>query len=297
MASIRSELLMARFRLTGRKRTWTDTAKLDRSIRRLQRPGSGMPPDNVREKYAVRTHDIGGFACHTVSPQTGAGAQQILYLHGGAYVHPIESGHWSFIGRLVETLGASVHVANYPLAPRHQYDETLAMVTESYERLVAPADPSQQVIMGDSAGGGMTLVLAQELKAEQRPQPRHLVLISPWLDITMTDPAIPTIDRRDPYLSPPGLLEAGRLYSGTLDPRDSRVSPLNGDLDGLGRLSVFIGTRDVLFPDARRLWTLTRQAGIEIGYFEYEDMFHAWVLQNVPEAFRATRQVTEILRH
>lgn len=117
MASIRSHLYMARFRLTGRKRTWTDTVKLDRSIRTSQRPGSGRPPASLYRRYQVQRRDIRGFACYSLSPGSGAGPQHILYLHGGAYVHPIESEHWSFVGHLAGTLGATVHVPIYPLAP------------------------------------------------------------------------------------------------------------------------------------------------------------------------------------
>jgi monoterpene epsilon-lactone hydrolase len=298
MPSIQSVLYMARFRLNRRKRVWTDTVKLDRSFQRLQRPGSGRPPDWLRRQHAVQEYDVRGFPCYTVRPQAAAGPKHVLYLHGGAYVHPPEPEHWSFAGRLVTELHCTVTLPLYPLAPRHQYDETLAVVREVYEKSAGEADPADQAVMGDSAGGGMTLVLARQLKAEGRAQPRDLVLISPWLDITMTDPTAATIDRRDPYLSIPGLVEAGRLYSGTLDPNDPRLSPLAGELDGLGRISVFTGTRDVLFPDSRRLWTKAQRCGIEINYFEYEDMFHGWVLQQpLPEAQRATRQILDILRN
>ncbi len=142
----------------------------------------------------------------------------------------------------------------------------------------------------------MTLVLAQEPRAAKRPQPANLVLLSPWLDITMRDPAIATIDRRDPYLSSPGLMEAGRLYAGSLDPCGPRLSPLFGELAGLGRISLFTGTRDVLYSDARRLRAEAARCGIDIDYIEYEDMFHGWMLQAIPEARQATRQLIDILQ-
>lgn len=296
MPSIKSSLYMSRFLLTGRKRTWTDTVKLDRSIREKQRPGSGRPPGWLGKDHAVHEYEVRGFPCYTVSPKAAAGSQQVLFLHGGAYVHPPEPEHWAFASRLVTDLAATVTLPLYPLAPDHQYDETLAVVREAYDRVAAAADPADQVVMGDSAGGGMTLVLAQELRAARRPQPKHLVLLSPWLDVTMSDPSIATIDRRDPYLSIPGLVEAGRLYAGSLDPRDPRVSPLHGELDGLGRLSVFTGTRDVLFADARRLRAKAARCEVDIDYFEYENMFHGWMLQAIPEAERATRQVMDIVR-
>jgi monoterpene epsilon-lactone hydrolase len=295
--SIQSTLYIARYLLTAKKRTWTDPIKLHRSIRKLQGAGSGRPPDSLGRRHRVERHEIGGFPAYTVRPAQGAGRTHVLYLHGGAYVHPPEADHWRFVGTLVSELGATVTLPLYPLAPDHRWDSTLPVVREAYQRMAAVTDPADQVVMGDSAGGGMTLVLAQELKAAGRPQPRDLVLISPWLDITASDPEMATLDRRDPYLSIPGLVEAGRLYAGTLDRADPRLSPLNGELDGLGRIGVFIGSRDVLYADARRLHAKATRCGIDIGYYEYEDMFHAWVLeQSIPEARRATRRIVDILR-
>src|SRR5437588_9561869 len=97
---------------------------------------------------------------------------------------------------------------------------------------------------------------------------------APWLDITMTDPTLPACDRRDPYLSVPGLREAGRMYAGSLDPRDPRVSPIYGDLAALGRLAVYIGTRDTLLADSRRLRRLAEDNGIPLRYREEPNMFH-----------------------
>lgn len=287
---------MARFLLTGRKSTWADVVKLDRSIREKQCAGNGRPPEWLSRDHSVHEADVRGFPCFTVGPKSAAGPKQLLFLHGGAYVHPPEPEHWAFAGRLATDLGATVTVPLYPLAPRHRYDETLAVVREVYDRVAAGADPADQVVLGDSAGGGMTLVLAQQLRAAGRPQPANLVLLCPWLDITMSDPAIATIDRRDPYLSIPGLVEAGRLYAGSLDPRDPRVSPLFDELAGLGRISVFTGTRDVLHTDARQLRAKAARRGIDIDYIEYEDMFHGWMLQAIPEARQATRQLIDILR-
>lgn len=297
MASVQSLAYMAQFRLMRRKQIWTDPIKLDRSIRRTQQPGRGYPPKWLHERHDVRSYEVRGSPCFTVRPKSAQARRHVLYLHGGAYVHPPEPEHWGFVSRLVTGLGCAVTLPLYPLAPDHQYAETIGVVREIYEGSAGSGDPAEAVVMGDSAGGGLTLVLAQQLKADGAPQPRNLVLLSPWLDITMTDPAQASIDRRDPFLSIPGLVEAGRLYAGTLDRSDPLVSPLGGDLEGLGRLSVFTGTADVLFSDARRLWFRLSRRGIDLDYFEYEDMFHGWMLQRpIPEAQRATRQIIDILR-
>ncbi len=296
MVSLRSRLLLGWFRLSRRKHVFMDTSEFDRSITDSQRARTSQPPKALYQRHRVSHHNVRGFPCVRLSPKKGASEQHVLYLHGGAYVHSIERSHWLFIGRLVDKLGCTVTVPVYPLAPDYQCDTTLAVVEEAYARFLAESDPARQVVMGDSAGGGLTLALAQRLKEQGCPQPAHLVLISPWLDVTMRDPAVPILDRRDPYLSTPGLLEAGRMYAGDRDLSDPRISPINGHLDGLGHISVFAGTRDVLLLDARRLQRLAAAQGTSLDYFEYQGMFHGWVLQKLPEGRQATTQLVEALR-
>jgi acetyl esterase/lipase len=230
-------------------------------------------------------------------PKGTVDRHHVLYLHGGAYVHQIEPDHWAFFARLIDALACTVTVPLYPLAPRHSHEQTLEMIEHSYQVAFTGVDPANRVLMGDSAGGGMSLVLAQRRKAEGNPLPAHIVLISPWLDITVKDPMVPGLERRDPYLSAPGLIEAGRMYAGDLDPEDPRLSPINGELAGLGRISVLVGTRDVLLADARRLRLLATLHNIDIDYLEHEDMYHGWAMEPSPEGRRARQQIITILQH
>lgn len=296
MASLRSKLLIAYFRLTRSKQVFLDTSRFDRSIVDSQRARTAQPPRSLYRRLRIESTEVRGYACVTLSPVHEPSGQHVLYLHGGAYVHSVERAHWHFVGQLVEKLNCTVTVPVYPLAPDNQYDQTQAMIEEAYDRYLASVDAKQQVIMGDSAGGALTLVQAMRLREQGRAQPAHLVLLSPWLDITMRDPAVPVLDRRDPYLSTPGLLEAARMYAGGLAHSDSRLSPIYGTFTGLGRISVFIGTRDVLLADSRRLRGLLADQGISFDYIEYQDMFHGWLLQRIPEARQATAQLAGILK-
>ena len=169
------------------------------------------------------------------------------------------------------------------------------MVWQTYQQVLGDLPAQDQIIMGDSAGGGLTLFLAQRLAHLGRPQPRRLVLFAPWLDLTTSHPAIAERESQDPFLSAPGLREAARLYAPGLDLRDPRVSPLFGDLRGLAPISVFTGTRDVLLTDSRRLRERIQHTGAGIDYEEYPGMFHGWMLQSLPEARHATNQVSALV--
>lgn len=294
--SLRARALIASLWLTRRKQTFADVGKLHKSIESRQRPASASPPRAVRKHLAVECEEIHGRPVYTLRPRGGSSSRHLLYLHGGAYVHQIQRDHWSFLSRLVRDTGCTATAPLYPLAPNHHYDDTIALIEAVYKEKLGRVAPADQILMGDSAGGGLSLVLARKLRDEGRPQPKEIVLISPWLDVTLDDPDQLEYDRHDPYLAIAGLREAGRLYAGSLAPDDPLVSPIHGDLRGLGALTVFIGTRDVLLSDARRLRAKAAEQNVPLEYHEYPGMFHAWVIADIPEAKRAGAQIAGIVR-
>lgn len=293
--SVAAKALLAWLRLTKRKRTYADVDRFRRSIERSQRAGDTGPIKAIRRRFDVQRSEVDGRPCYTIRPRDATDGKQVLYFHGGAYVHQIQHDHWRFFGRLIARTGCTVTVPIYPLAPEHQCPETTEFVKRVYDKFAAGIEPEDQVLMGDSAGGGLALGLAKSLRDTGRPLPKETVLLSPWLDLTLSHPAQPALDRRDPYLAITGLDEAARLYAGSLPRTDPRLSPISGDLSGLGRMTVYIGTRDVLLADARRLHTLCTEQGVRFGYHEYEGMIHAWMLAAIPEAGRAIEEIAHLV--
>lgn len=279
------------------KRVWSDPEALRKQIRADRSSVSHEPPAAFRRKYKVTARHVEGWPCYTLAPRGRLNERHVLYLHGGGYVFNITKYHWLFLGRLVNKLRCQVTVPIYPLAPEHCYREVFPVLTKIYRQILSTADASSVAVMGDSAGGGMSLALGQLLKKKGGlPQPKDIVLISPWLDITMSDPMIDEIEPRDPVLARAGPVEAGRMYAGGDDPTGHLLSPIYGDLAGLPVVSLFIGTRDVLLADARRLRSKAQEEKATLNYFEYPGMFHCWVLVRFPEAVRATDQIAKIIQ-
>jgi acetyl esterase/lipase len=150
-------------------------------------------------------------------------------------------------------------------------------------------------LVGDSAGGGLSLALAQRLRDARRPLPPRIVLLSPWLDLTISDPRQGAIARTDPMLDIPGLRAAGRWYADDLSPDDPAVSPLFGDLAGLPPIALFAGTNDLVFPDSDRLRARAREAGVDLTYREYLGLFHIWPMAGIPEGERAMDEMAAYL--
>ena len=235
-------------------------------------------PQSLVKNFDNQEIEINGRKVWTISPKYNKSDVTILFFHGGAYVFNISRLHWSFIGQLIKKTNATVVVPDYPLAPEATYRETYGFIGDLYSRLTAGSGPKRIVFMGDSAGGGLAFGYAQLLRNENRNQPDQLIILSPWLDVTMTNPDIKATEKEDKILSVDGLREAAREYAGNTDLKDYRISPIYGCITGLCRISVFTGTKDILYPDANKCRQLMKDQSTSFNWFEYPGMFHDWVI-------------------
>jgi len=208
----------------------------------------------------------------------------ILYLHGGAFVHNITTYDWQLLSRVAQHSGYGIIIPDYPLAPEHTYKDVYNMVMPVYEELLHRVGCENVVLMGFSAGGGLTLSLAQYAKNKSLPQPSQIILLSPLLDATLQNPEIADIDSHDPYLGIEGLKKAVLAYSGGDDVSNYMISPINGTVEGLAPIHLFIGTHEILMPDAKKLVALAARQNVHIDYHEYPEMYHAWIFLNMREA-------------
>lgn len=255
-----------------------------------------QPTFIVFQNCRVLKFQINGRNVFTLRPKANNSCNKhILYLHGGAYVQCFNKFHWQFLASLVKTVGCTITAPDYPLAPQHTHVESFEMATTLYKQLLLTVGSGNLILMGDSSGGGFALALAQKLKSETIVQPSQIILLSPWLDITLTNPEISKIAGNDPFLEVESLRKAGNLYAGDADAGHHLLSPINGPLEGIGRISLFIGSKEILLADARKLKVMAEATRIKINYWEYQDMVHAWMFLNLPESKRARRQIVDLI--
>ena len=300
MPSIRARLVELALPLLGIKRFFSEPEKMDRRIARLRDKPSPRPRDRWHRRFHIEQSEERGFPVVTIRPRSGAkpGAPHLLYLHGGGYVMDIAAVHWDTVMHLCKRLGASASVPIYPLAPETKAEMTLADMRALYDEIAARNGAENVTVMGDSAGGGMSLALAQMIKEDGGEMPGRLVLFSPWLDATGSGVSAgqEDIEAKDRMLSINGLAACGVRYAGELALADPRVSPLFGELEGLPPMAIFAGTHDILLVDSRRLVEKLSQPGMpEHIYHEYKGMFHVWMLLPVPEGRRALEQAARFI--
>ena len=242
------------------------------------------------DRFMVRDHRVFTLAS-TKDPQSTVS----LFFHGGAFIRKAVPLHWGFITRWLDRFGGTVVFPDYPLAPEYSCAEILPFTEEVYLKIAEKTNPANIILMGDSSGGGLSFALRQLIRDGGHPAPAHTLLFSPWIDLVMEDPEIDAIEKSDPMLPARELRLAGKAYAGGLDLHDPRVSPIHGNLEGLGSLSLFTGTREILLPGARRMRDICAARGIPLNYFEYPQMIHDWMLLPLPEAGRVLDDIGKII--
>ena len=253
-------------------------------------------PASILRKLKVEVSEITERKVWTLSPKNTSPTTVVLFLHGGAYYANITHMHWRFIEQLVNSTQATFIVPDYPLAPESVCTDTFQFIDKVYAQLLARFSSNQIVLMGDSAGGGIALGFAQKICNENIQQAQRIILFSPWLDVSMTNPDISIYDQRDKILNVEGLKMAGQNYAGELGVNDYRVSPIHGDLTRLGSITLFIGTNDLLLADARKLKQLMDNQQLSLEYYEFPEMFHDWVIvPGLKETKLVVQRVAELI--
>jgi epsilon-lactone hydrolase len=274
-------------RATRKKRYRTVEAGLRSMAHAL--PAADAPDDPAGR---LTTQALGGGDVVTVRPRSDAVAASgaLVYVHGGAFVNGIQAQHWSLIAHLADTTGRRVHVARYPLAPAHDVTDAEAFLAALHE-LLAPQAPLH--VLGDSAGGTLTLLLAQAHAGDRSIA--GLTLIAPWLDLSMSNPAIEAVERRDPWLTRAGMRPIAARWAAGRDLTDPAVSPLYGDLGGLPPTLVLVGSRDICRPDCDRLRELAPPTA-DLTLHVEPGSPHDYPLLPTPEGRRARDEITAHVR-
>lgn len=240
-------------------------------------------PDQL-PKSIFKSIDVDGTQVFTFGDKNAKNT--ILYIHGGAYVLEINYQHLLYCFLLSRKLDAYVLAPVYPLAPKHNADETYKIIKGLYETLISR---DNLILMGDSAGGGFVLSFCQYIKTVNLPQPQKIITFSPWVDISMSNP--PYDSENDPILGEIGLREIGKSWAGDLNTRDWRVSPLFGDNTNLADTLIFAGEDEIFYNDIKKYAENLERDGVDVKLITGPGLFHIYPLFPIPEAKGAFKEI------
>jgi monoterpene epsilon-lactone hydrolase len=279
-----------------RSRPTSKELNIEEGRANLEQMASLLPatPDVRREPL-----DAGGVPAEWITTPGAAEDRVILYLHGGGYWGGSIGTHWDLVSRLSRTAGARGLAIDYRLAPEHPFPAAVEDSTAAYRWLISTGvDPARAAIVGDSAGGGLTVATLVALRDAGEPLPAAGVCLSPWVDLEGLGESMITKSDLDPMVRPEHLVDAANAYLGGAHPRTPLAAPLYADLTGLPPLLIQVGTAEVLLDDAARLAERARSAGVDVVLEAWDDMIHVWQAFAVilPEGQQAIDRIGEFIR-
>ena len=249
-------------------------------------------PDGVEFPREVTQYKIGHMQVFECAAEDDT-KPVVLYIHGGAYVNNFSLPHWRAMAEWAETTGCGMMIPNYPLLFRYTAKDAHPLMLQLYRQLQERFSAKRILVMGDSAGGGFSLALAQEIQqTDSLDLPSRLILISPWVDVLGGDDAL---QEYDTFLNNEVLRHVGADWAGELDPRDPIVSPLYGDMQALPPTDLFTGTWEVFYTDIVKTCDKMKAAGVDVSLHVKEKMGHVYPLWPCPEGKDARKEIAKII--
>ncbi len=182
--------------------------------------------------------------------------------------------------RLSQLFNVTILHLEYRLCPEHSLpaavDDTVAIYRALLHQNISP---SQLMVMGESAGGGLALLTVQAIIAHQLPVPRGVIVVSPFTDLSMSGESYTRNRHTD--LSPQfdkNWLMAQLLGSNhsQLSVDDPRFSPLFGSFERFPPMYINVGTAEIMEDDSRRVFKKAQEAGVNVIFEEGLHMMHIY---------------------
>ena len=226
--------------------------------------------DPVLARTAAAPGEPSGVWTHPTEVTSDA---TLLYFHGGGYAFDAYMGD-DFAALLAEATGAPVFKAAYRLTPEHPHPAQQEDALAAVRWMLDTVPPERLVLIGDSAGGHLTLMTLLAMRAAGLPQPALAVGLSPWTDIAPAGASYAAHDRYD--------IVAGWMATrfGEWLTRDSvaamreELSPVCHDFTGLAPLYLQAGGKEVLVDMIRTFATGQAAIGARVRLDVWPNMTH-----------------------
>jgi acetyl esterase/lipase len=200
----------------------------------------------------------------------------ILFVHGGAFISGPTELHWKVVKKIAAKTGQTIWLCNYPKAPENQIASISHNIDLVYATALKEYSANEITLLGDSVGGTLITNLTQRLIQKNQELPNKLILVSPVMDASMSNPKIEEVDVRDPMLSKAGVLSAKKMCAGEMDLKNEMLSPLYGGFNGFPKTVLFLAENDITYPDQLLVVQKLKAEGVDLEVILGEKMPHIW---------------------
>jgi len=252
------------------------------------------PIENVR----IESVDIYGMNGEWIIPNEACIEKTILYIHGGGFISGSCRSHRMHVAKFCKESGIRALVFDYRLAPENPYPAALDDSLKAYKWILDQGYRSNNiVVMGESAGGTLTLSLLLALKSKKINLPKSAVSISPVTDLSCSANSFKSNARKDIAPMNSWNIWTG-YYVGNGNIKDPLLSPLFGDLSCLPPLHLIVGTNEIHLDDTLNFADKAEQSGVEVQLDVWKGMVHAFPILSplFPEAKKALAQICKFIR-
>lgn len=238
---------------------------------------------------------LAGIPCLRVAQGHNQGV--VFFVHGGAYQLGSARTYRGLAARVAVRTGCEVISIDYRLAPEHPFPAAFDDVVQAYvgwhsERQAGDQYDAPVALFGDSAGGGLALAAALEIKRRGLTLPRCITLLSPWIDLSCNLASYERLAGRDVMMTREALTQAAAMYLAGASARNPKASPLHSDPNdwlGLPPVLIQVGECEVLLDESLALEVALATADVDVQLEVWQHMGHAWqhFAPTVPEANQA----------
>lgn len=272
--SISFYLVLLVLKLKGKKRLFSQSPV---NVKGLRKDDVKVPRGTFYKSSAVRNFEVDGFKVTSLESES-IGGRLIIYLHGGAFVSGPGQHHWDTIKKVHKDTGINIWLLDYPKAPEYTVDKANKVIDALYQKALGVYTSRDIILMGDSAGGNLCISLTQRIISAKIYKPALLILVSPVIDASFSNPAIEAIDPLDPILSIDGVRSANELFAGNKALTDPSLSPIFESVEGFPKVIMYVGDRDICAPDEIKFAKVLKAQGADLDLIREQEMIHIWPL-------------------
>lgn len=221
----------------------------------------------------------------------------LIFIHGGAFISGPAEHHWNTVKEIAKKMDCKIWMCDYPKAPENEITKISENIDAIYSEAQKKYEANQISILGDSVGGTLATALVQRLILKKLKLPAKLILVTPVMDASMSNPKIKTFEKIDPMLSKKGVLSAKKMCAGNKDLKDQMISPLYGNFEGFPSTVLFLAKKDILYPDAKLAEIKMKKSNVNMKVIEGENMPHIWpFLPVMKEAKTSLNQMIRLIK-
>ena len=202
----------------------------------------------------------------------------MIYVHGGCFSGGSRKTYRAFCSSLATKCYCRVVIPEFRLSPaypcpaaiediqavfRSLFTEEQIQASLNTEKGTTPKLP-EIIIAADGSGASIACALLYNLRERYRNCISHVVLFSPWLDLSPSSKIMSSKKISDEVLTLDVFKKSVTDYTYTENTKISSVSPLLADdeqLKGFPPVFIQMGSKEVLLDDAKEFATRLKENG------------------------------------